>query len=483
MGDATETRLSTSAQRSSSHRRTLAWTVTGVALAAMLATVVWWQGSSVTTPPNVVLLSIDTLRADRLGCYGGSVATPNIDRLASEGALFENAACPMPMTRPSLATIHTSLYPREHGVESNARTLSPDAVTLAEVLQAAGYETAAFTPARLLSPSSGLAQGFATYSAPQAHHVDARSAATLALDWLATRDPAKPFFLWLHLFDPHLPYAPPPEYVAGTSDREISWQSLIATAREHGGDVPSSVLERALELYAGEVAYVDHWVGAVRAKLEELGALENTVVVFTADHGECFDHGIFFEHADCLYDGAVRVPLLVRYPPLIRARSRVASQVENLDVAPTILALAGLPPAPTFHGRSLLEAPASSQDRFALIEHPVYEAQSAQERARKQSRVRSVAGIATRPILSDRPSYAVRSSTWKLVTDGASTELYDLRSDPAETIAVATAQAATAADLQRRLRTMLAERPAQLRSGDDPDPRLHETLKALGYVQ
>jgi arylsulfatase A-like enzyme len=268
----------------------------------------------------------------------------------------------------------------------------------------------------------------------------------------------------------------------------VSWRSLLATASANDGDVPASVLERALELYAGEVAYTDHWVGEVLAKLEALGVLDDTVVVFTADHGECFDHGIFFEHADCLYDGAVKVPLLVRYPARIAAGTRVEAQVEHLDVAPTILALAGIPAPGEFRGRALLPAPPRPEDAlasgaFALVEHPLYQDRSATARSRKQERIRSVAGMPTREILTDRPSSALRGSTWKLITDGPASELYDLPEDPGEAHDLATAKPEVTTELRRVLDAKLAEHPLRLRAGGDVNPRLHETLKALGYVQ
>lgn len=468
-----------------------AWLIGGALVVVLLAVVAgpWRLGLRAPARPSVLLLSIDTLRADHLGCYGGTrVATPNIDRIAAEGALFENAACPMPMTRPSLSTVHTSLHPREHGVVNNGVSLAPDAVTLAEVLAGAGYATAAFTPVRLLDEASGLAQGFATYDAPDAHHVPADRVAPQALDWLAARDPAQPFFVWLHLFDPHLPYAPPAQYVQGEGVSEVSWRSLLATANANDGDVPASVLERALELYAGEVAYVDHWVGAVLAQLEALGVLDDTIVVFTADHGECFDHGIFFEHADCLYDGAAKVPLLVRYPTRVAPGTRVAEQVEHLDVAPTILALAGVAAPPEFRGRALLPDPprapgAFAPEAFALIEHPLYQDRNAAERSRKQERIRSVAGMPTREIVTDRPSSAVRGSTWKLITDGPASELYDLPEDPAEAHDLASAKPEVTGELRRVLEAKQAQHPLRLREDGNVNPRLRETLKALGYVQ
>ena len=394
----------------------------------------------------------------------------------------------MPMTRPSLSTIHTSLHPREHGVVNNGVPLAPGSVTLAGTLEKAGYATAAFTPVRLLDASSGLAQGFASYVAPEAHHLPADRVAPGALDWLATRDPKRPFFVWLHLFDPHLPYAPPAQYAPGDGPAEISWKSLLATANANDGDVPQATFARALELYAGEVAWVDHWVGEVVAKLDALGVLDDTILVFTADHGECFDHGIFFEHADCLYEGAVHVPLLIRYPRKVAAGTHVAAQVEHMDVAPTILALAGLAPPSEFRGHALLPTPpAATQDlapdAFALIEHPLYQDRNAEERSRKQDRIRSVAGVPTREIVADRQSNALRGTTWKLITDGTANELYDLPADRGEQHDLATTKPELTADLRRVLDTRLAQHPLRLREGGDVNPKLRETLKALGYVQ
>ncbi|MEW6270272.1 MAG: sulfatase [Thermodesulfobacteriota bacterium] len=472
-------------------RRTVVAALGLVAVAVVVALVTprLWPAHGGARRPNVLLLSIDTLRADHLGCYGGTrVTTPNVDRIAAEGALFENAACPMPMTRPSLATVHTSLHAREHGVVNNALALPDDARTLAETLAEAGYATAAFTPVRLLDGHSGLAQGFATYVAPEAHHLPADRVAPQALDWLAARDPERPFFLWLHLFDPHLPYAPPARYAPGPGPSKVSWRSLLSSAEEHGGDVPASVLARALELYAGEVAYVDHWVGEVRSRLEALGVLDETILVFTADHGECFDHGVYFEHADCLYDGAARVPLLVRAPARVAPGTRVTAQVEHLDLAPTILALAGVAAPSSFRGRAVLPSPPASRgelapEAFALIEHPLYQEDSATRRARKQRRILSVAGTPTRPPAVERRGAALRGERWKMIREPEQRELYDLRADPGETTNLAAQDAARVAELEKVLAEKQARAPLRVLEPGAVDPRLRETLRALGYVQ
>ncbi len=482
----------------------------------LIATVVWIVGGAALSlrwlflpaperrPPDVVLLTVDTLRADRLGCYGATqTRTPSIDRLAAEGTLFESAACPMPATRPSLASLHTSMLPREHGVTSNALALPQEATTLAEVLRAAGYETAAFVAVKLLDRDAGLAEGFDFYDAPRrAVQRRAPQVAPAAIGWLRTRDASRPAFLWLHLFDPHMPYLPAPEpgsaeaaapgavvRDAGAPARSrpgddagaVSWSSLAATAEANGGDVPAATLERALDLYAGEVELADRWIGAVRQALEELGRLDRTIVVLTADHGECFDHGVYFEHTDCIYDGAVHVPLVVRFPPGAPAGRRVAAQVGHPDVAPTILALAGLAPPPSFRGRPLLPFPPVGE-RYALIEHPLLVERAVETRERRGAPIRSVAGQPTRPSPVVERSAALRSDAWKLIVTGEAAELYDLHADPGERQDLAGQRPEIAARLEHRLREELAARPAAPSSLQEVKPRLRRTLRALGYL-
>jgi len=167
--------------------------------------------------PNVLLITVDTLRADYLGAYGSSAArTPHIDRLAREGSLFEQAAAPMPLTRPTHASILTARYPREPGVVNNAPSLPPASWTLAEILHAEGYRTGAFVAVALLSAEAGFAQGFETYRSPNtSKERPADEVVPEALEWLAALSKDEPFFLWTHVFDPHLPYAPPAEYRDG----------------------------------------------------------------------------------------------------------------------------------------------------------------------------------------------------------------------------------------------------------------------------
>jgi choline-sulfatase len=441
------------------------------------------------TRPDVVLVTIDTLRADRLGAYGDREArTPHVDRLAREGLLFENAVCPMPMTRPSHFSIMTSRYPREHGVVNNAIALPAEAVTLPEVLHDAGYRTGAFVGVRLMGAASGAAQGFDAFVAPTGENAwTADRVVPGAVAWLGGQD-RRPFFLWLHLFDPHMPYAPPPAFRPPPAHdwpdapAEISWPGLLGMADAAQGVLPASVLERGLALYAGEVAFTDHWLGVLLAALQERGSLERTVIAFTADHGECFDHGIYFEHSDCLYDGAAKVPVILRYPPAIPAGRRDRRLVENLDIAPTLLGLVGLPRPASFRGADRLGAPASGEET-GFLERPFYQPQVAINRPQRNARIRTLAGEPLRPVSPAEERLGLRTPEWKFIRSGRTEELYDLRADPAETRNLAGQRPDVAARLRSRLQRWTSAHPLRLADRSTINPELEETLRALGYVQ
>lgn len=465
----------------------------GSLLAAALLTCAFGAGCRTRAPvrPDVLLITVDTLRADRLGCYGGSGGlSPRIDRLAAESLVFDNAACPMPLTRPSHASIVTSLYPREHGVLNNQTALGEDVLTLGEVFRGAGYRVGGFVAVTLLAADSGAAQGFETFVAPEGARTLAADAVVLAakrwLDEPQARE--RPFFLWVHLFDPHMPYAPPPPYLppargpVGAALPEVSWPRLLELAGRTGGDLPREALDRALDLYGGEVAFTDHWIGELMDALDARGRRERTVVLLTADHGECFDHGVFFEHSDCLYDGATRVPLLLRYPPRIRGGGRVTRQVENIDIAPTLTGLAGLAVPEAFHGRSLLGEGAGSSS-VAYLDEPVYPPEAVENRAQRAARIRAVAGQPLRAIAAFRPQTGLRTREWKYLLSGAEEELYDLRADPAEGVNVARSRPVVAGELRRRLETWLAAHPRKPAGAAPISPELRETLRSLGYVQ
>ncbi|MFN7950771.1 MAG: sulfatase [bacterium] len=437
--------------------------------------------------PSVVLVTVDTLRADALGCYGaGAGATPNLDRVAAEGAQFLNAACPMPHTRPSHFSILTGLYPRDHGVVNNLIALPEQATTLAEVLSDAGYASAAFVGAVHLNRASGAAQGFDELSAPAEPATwTADQVVSRALAWLRNAaNQQRPFLLWIHLFDPHLPYAPPaafrPPSPAGALS-EVSWPILLDVARQHGGDVPGAVRDRARALYQGEARFVDHEIGRVIELLREHDRLDRTILAVTADHGECFDHGVFFDHSDCLYDGAIQVPLLVRYPPAVASAQRLGGQVELRRLPATILRLAGIAAPPPFEPETLFEQ-AADPHAMAFVERAFYPAGSAERRDQRLTTIRTVGGEPIRPLDPEQDWVGVRTSAWKYLRMGERRELYDLTADPRERANVSAERPAIRDPLDAALTTWLGAHPIRVLDAGQINERLRESLEALGYT-
>jgi len=274
-------------------------------------------------PLNAVLITLDTTRADALAPYGAPPdRTPYLALLAEQSVVYEEATTVAPLTLPAHASILTGLYPPRHGVRDNgAYALAPAATTVAEVARELGAQTAAFVAAAVLDPGFGLDQGFDVYEAPARPFTHASSTyaerrgsevAARALDWLEGRDPTRPFFLWMHLFDPHAPYDPPPAFAA------------------HEGSP-----------YAGEVAAADAALGRLLARLEAEGLLERTFVVVVADHGEAFGEHGEVSHASLCYDTTLRVPLLLRYPDGWGAGRRSREIVSVVDVAPTLMRALG----------------------------------------------------------------------------------------------------------------------------------------------
>ena len=289
---------------------------------------------------NVVLVTLDTTRADALGCYGAEGdPTPVLDALAAEGTLFENASTAVPMTLPSHCSMLTGLYPPRHTVRDNGYwPLPQSATTLAERLADADVTSAAFLAAVVLDRPFALDQGFDVYDAPSpepgadALHGERSGPDVVAraLDWLAQRDPQRRFFLWVHLFDPHTPYAPLP------GGRE---------------DLPP---------YAAEVAQMDAELGKLFGALRADGTLEETLVLVVGDHGEAFGEHGEETHGDFIYEPTMHVPFLMRGPrdlAQVTAGRREAGLVSIVDVYPTVLSAFGLEPADDVDGIDLLAGP------------------------------------------------------------------------------------------------------------------------------
>jgi len=390
--------------------------------------------------PNLLLVTIDTLRADRVGAYGhAAAATPSLDRLAREGVLVEDAVVQVPQTRPSHASLFTGRQPYEHGIRDNFSPPLTGHATLAERLREAGYSTAAFIGAYPVSRESGLDRGFLAYDdpfgggAPRRGRADrserpASEVVDAALAWLG-KPAGPPFFAWVHLFDPHAPYAPPAPYRK----------------------------RFAKEPYDGEVAYADSQVGRLLEWLDRSGHAGRTLVVVTSDHGEGLgDHGED-EHLFFVYDSTLRVPLLLRWPGRLPA-ARVAGQFRSVDLMPTLLELLGLPAVPSSgasraaelgQGRGLPDNESYAESLYGQLHF----------------------GYA--------PLRALRAEGWKYI-DTPRPELYSLREDPGETRNRMADRDQVARALSQRLGTYDSgpARAAEVAI----DPEAAERLAALGYV-
>jgi arylsulfatase A-like enzyme len=310
--------------------------------------------------PNVLLITIDTLRADYVGSYGSpDVQTPHMDQLAAQGVQFQRNVAPSQCTNPSHASILTGLYLARHRVVDNQTPLPKGALTLAEILKTAGYETLAAVSARHLNPGvSRFDQGFDAFLDCEPVELTAgrRNEAFLhRLRQIADR----PFFAWVHYFDPHGDYAPPPPYDTRypVTDRfpEIPYRkSMDVEVRDPSQSVDP---DRKIALYKGEISYLDAEIGEVLAALERLKIADRTLVVLVADHGESMtEKDIFFCHAG-MYNQVLHVPLVMRFPGVIPAGTKVDALTSSIDILPTVLDLLGLAEAtPEVSGRSLKPA-------------------------------------------------------------------------------------------------------------------------------
>lgn len=418
----------------------------GLAVCAVVAAACSGPGSlGGRAPDSLLLVTLDTMRADHVSCYGASpVRTPNLDQLAAKGLRVERAWTPVPLTTPAHATILTGLYPPAHGVRNNARFRLPEDVpTLAEFLRASGRETAAFVGSFTTSRLFGLDRGFATYDDDMGHFPDGRRRSERrgdrvvdrALEWLRGRS-GSPFFLWVHLYDPHLPYEPPPPY----ADRY----------RENP--------------YAGEVAFTDAQFGRLLGAIQSLGLSRRTVVAAVADHGEGLRTHGEAEHGFLLYEESVWVPFLVAAPGTIEPGTVIREPSSLVDLVPTVLGLLKLAAPPGIQGRDLLAPGREDRGVYAETLYPFEEfGWSALYAYRRQN---------LKVIQSPRP------------------EMYDLAADPGETRDLFSGRAAESATLTQEL-DRLKERivdPARLaravglQGGGLGEDDTLARLESLGYI-
>jgi arylsulfatase A-like enzyme len=301
------------------------------------------RGNATSSRPNVVLISVDTTRADHLGCYGyGRPTSPNLDRLAAGGVRFANARSQAPWTLPSHMALFTSLLPSHCRMDQPICALSPDIPTLAEVLHNNGYHTAGLVNDGYMQAFFGNARGYEHWREFSAQSPAGRGdhLTDKALDWLATA-PAEPFFLFLHYYDPHSPYEAPEQFahLFGATLTSAQTAALVERYQSNPGTPLSrDRLDQLIAAYDAEIAFVDHQLGRLFASLPE-----NTLLVVCSDHGEAFNEHGLMAHGAFLYDEVLRVPLLMSFPGVLPAGRVVNDPAMLIDVAPTILQLCGLP--------------------------------------------------------------------------------------------------------------------------------------------
>jgi choline-sulfatase len=407
--------------------------------------------SAVDPQANVVVITLDTTRADRLSPYGYMDASmPALERLAREGVVFDRAMTVAPLTLPAHTSLFTGLFPPHHGVRDNAdRALASSQTTLAETLRASRFRTGAFVSSVVLASDRGLAQGFEHYvDVPTSddrrpRQLQRRGDEVMddAIRWVDEVRSA-PFFLWVHLYDAHRPYDPPEPYRS-----------------------------RHFDPYVGEIAFADAQIGRLLDHLRVHGLLERTIVIVAGDHGESLgehgeeNHGIF------VYENVLRVPLIVRLPALLRSRSvvprRVSDIVRLVDVTPTVLDLLGLTP------------PSSNADRpidgVSLLSRMRGSPQTSELEAYAESLYPARFGWS--------PLKTLQDGRFKLI-DAPRPELYDLERDPFEERNIHTERPTVADAMRRRLAQMAneSEAPDGLAPADELSPDARERLHALGYI-
>ena len=475
-------------------------------------------------PPdvNVVLISVDTLRADRLNCYGYEKreVSPNVDALAADGILFENFITSSPWTTPAHLTMLTSLYPTTHGVtqpieelkdsllegkEFTFNSLPDSRVTLAEVLKACGYATGAFTGGGTLDPRIGFGQGFDHYeiSMYKLHGSNMRD----MYEWVG-RHAEQPFFLFWHTYEVHAPYLEstfldevlPPD-AAAEAGRFLRVSAGVGDQRSRKADEHEDTIRRCKEflrsrhaftaevtgaLYDGGIRSFDDWLGRFVQELRSRGLYEGALIILTSDHGEEFgEHNpqcIYQNHGHSVYEEMIRVPLIIKLPDQRHGGTRVGSAVRMIDVMPTVLDMLGIQRRPKdMQGlslRSLWEKPETQEDRLAITEALI---QMSEKKAVRTGRYKFIYSLDADTVAQHGRSYMPKTLRLKDV------ELYDLDIDSAEKtnllrFSPSLKIAKLAATLERHLRDFVAEAHGRADTVE-LDEETVRNLKALGYLE
>ncbi len=459
----------------------------------------WTDRSSVTADrrPNILLIVVDTLRADRLRAYGFSKPTsPHLDELARSGLRLDHYTTSAPSTLASFTSMLTGRYVHTHGVFRNGVAWPDGLQGVQSELQASGYTTAAFIASYCLSSEFGLDRGFDHFDENLTIAMDdlplnrliRRGAEVTEAVWTWLDNAAgrgRPFFAMVHYFDPHWPYQPPPPYdtmfgpgyegpVTG------SMQDLRALRQRLGrsGGRPDADSRRLHDLHLGEIRYTDEQIGRLVEQLNESGLAERTLVLVTADHGETFwDHYDYFSHGLTVYDSNIRIPFIASGPGIVGGGRVIETSLSNVDLAPTLLEYAGIEPPPGYEGKSFL---------------PLLRGEVATADARRSD----VFSEATRPHLVEnnqtwpnrlKARCIIRAEKKLMLTPwrGDLYELYDRSLDPAETdnLWAGAAGVALAGQLAADLERWSGHASEIAHDEQAIDPEVLERLRSLGYVE
>ena len=454
-------------------------------------------------PPNILLLILDCLRYDGLGCNGNPrPLTPHIDAWAAHSRRYTQARAAAIWTLPSHASLFTGLHPRQHGVNVEQRLLEADMPTLAEILTQLGYQTAAFSTNAWVGPHFGLERGFEHFAAlwrifpgmgqrpfpwwekalrKRVLERSDKGAAKLNRSvrrwWRRQRHAERPFFMFGLYLDAHLPYRPPHTVAArlldaralaaANSANQDAWAYMAGEATMTPAD-----FDGLRALYDAEINYVDAQVGQLLGFLQDVGALDNTIVIITADHGENIGHHGLMDHQYCVYDSLAHVPLLIHHSQLFPAGDD-PTPVQHTDLFPTLLHAAAAPELLSLPGRSLLASAPPSPP--AIIQ---YTASHRHRFARRHPHF----DMASKGY--DRTFDAIVQDGYKLIRSSrGELEMYHLPTDPGETTNLAPNQPLRLTELTEALDAWLAAHPPHTPGASSHiDPDLAEHLRNLGYL-
>ncbi len=435
------------------------------------------QGQSTPSlPKRVILITCDTLRADRLSCYGYSKETsPNLDRLAGEGIVFKNHYVQIPVTGPSHASIFTGRYLWEHGVVANGKKFPPEEMPLSRVFKDNNYRTVAWVACQVLGSTQGYDAGFDFFFDDFEDHdyIQENKAARQtdqAIAFFRQVNPDDKVFAWIHYFDPHAPYAAPDEFQNRFVDpSQLPYETHpLRLAKIHREKIELSTREVALihGLYDAEVQYMDSEIGRFVNFLDQSGLLEDTLIIVTADHGEeLYEHDYFIEHNLSLYEGVMHSPLIFYWPALAEYSGERHGFTESVDLFPTILTLAGI---------GVDNYDSSGQNLLGAIQ---LTAPLPEERT-LLAQLELTSAFA--------PAWSVRKGAWKMILgqDGEK-KLFNLSVDPKEKDNLLEENPSIAGELRQDIEIY----KSWVVDGNEPmdmeniSPETLEALKSLGYVR